>query len=488
MNHQQITKLFYNYFSLILCHYNEIGLKAPRYKQKLEDLVIYQVKQLSKRENLSLEEVIQIPNRLLFAFPNDQLLNACNVFRYILGIQSFSPAFPISKDLSQIKQNLVEFSSVYLRTKDKFSIKFKSIHALSKKFRTIEKEIGAFLVTELKSHKIFVKFINGITDKIIYIELREDSGYVYTNKIPTLWGGMPLELSKNAFCIFSGIPEELVASHLMMRRGTHVIPVIFSMESNQKQIAVVEESISAHLSELAQFHPDPMNYILIDFNPILGIIIKALKLEKKVATLLTQISPCVFCLLIQNKMQEFLMKLSDSFPLITIRKRVINSKTFISLVKYDNLIGLSFENQFDFLTLYPLQGLSDNSINHFYSEIMAPKIRFSKFESLIKKSIKPMFQVNKILHPINIKKNLELTTNSHRLYDSCKYRTNCSFDQMIQNDFLSSAEFDVQIFFADKNLRMLISEFIVWLDEIFQINQDNIRKYVHVNTITRKIL
>ena len=55
--------------------------------------------------------------------------------------------------------------------------------------------------------------------------------YIYSQKIPTIWGGNPIETDKAVLSLWRGIKGENIATQLMIRRGTVVEPVIIYADS-----------------------------------------------------------------------------------------------------------------------------------------------------------------------------------------------------------------------------------------------------------------
>ena len=58
------------------------------------------------------------------------------------------------------------------------------------------------------------------------IEIREKEAYLFIQKYATRWGGNPIEYDKAMMALWSGNPGDAVASQLLLRRGTVIIPLL----------------------------------------------------------------------------------------------------------------------------------------------------------------------------------------------------------------------------------------------------------------------
>ena len=66
-------------------------------------------------------------------------------------------------------------------------------------------------------------------DKWIHVHIRDKNIFVYSESIETKWGGNPLESSSTGGCaLIDGHMSDFVSTMMVMRRGMHIFPVIFS--------------------------------------------------------------------------------------------------------------------------------------------------------------------------------------------------------------------------------------------------------------------
>ncbi len=256
-------------YSLIICRYNEIGLKSPKVRSRMETRLIKHIHKICKRENLLIIKSERNWGRIIFEFNPIDIPKALEIFKYIIGLHSFSPALKILSDFDILANISIEFADTIIEDGETFAVRSRRIKSFQKTSQEIDKIIGAKIIdTYQKTKNISVKLKN--PDKIIYIEVRDDGIYLFSNIFYTIWGGNPIEIDKAMLSLCEGKFGELSANQLMIRRGTIIIPILFTQNDNQifnQQIQLTD--IKEKLEKIAKFFAEPLSIIQLDLTPLL---------------------------------------------------------------------------------------------------------------------------------------------------------------------------------------------------------------------------
>ncbi|MGJ7920414.1 tRNA uracil 4-sulfurtransferase ThiI [Neobacillus sp. LXY-4] len=179
----------------------------------------------------------------------------------IFGIQSFSPAVKVDKDIEKMKEAaLTLFQEVYEEGKT-FKITGKrSDKTFELTSEDINQEFGAHLLQNIDNLKVNVKN----PDINLLIEIRSDAAYLSCETIKGA-GGLPVGSSGKAMLMLSGGIDSPVAGFLAMKRGLEIEAVHFysppftSERSKQKVIDLTEKL--ANVSGYVDLHIVPFTEI-----------------------------------------------------------------------------------------------------------------------------------------------------------------------------------------------------------------------------------
>ena len=116
-------------YRVLLCRYNEIGLKSLPYQKKLLTFLVEDIKKICLREDLTLQSVLTLSGRLIFFFPSDEIPKAITVFRRIIGVQSISPALSVERKYEKLKHpNMLRCFKFYCNF-DKFKMLYQLLES-----------------------------------------------------------------------------------------------------------------------------------------------------------------------------------------------------------------------------------------------------------------------------------------------------------------------------------------------------------------------
>ena len=179
----------------------------------------------------------------------------------IFGIQSFSPAIKVEKDVEMMKEAELDlFKRVYEEGKT-FKITGKRADkSFSLTSEDINQEFSAHILQNVENLKVNVRK----PDINLLIEVRSEAAYLSCETIRGA-GGLPVGSSGKAMLMLSGGIDSPVAGYLAMKRGLEIEAVHFfsppftSERSKQKVIDLVEKL--AKVSGFINLHIVPFTEI-----------------------------------------------------------------------------------------------------------------------------------------------------------------------------------------------------------------------------------
>ncbi|OED29573.1 tRNA uracil 4-sulfurtransferase ThiI [Methanosphaera sp. WGK6] len=192
--------------------YGEIGIKSPKIRRKFENKLIN-----------------NIQTELNCDFENDQgrmtlITDETNekvedVLNRVFGIVSYSPISETETDKEKISE-LIETvikqvidENKFNPEKDSFAVKCRRVGEHDFSSQEMAGYCGSVVV---KLTKAKVNLSN--PDFTLYVEVRKNRTYIYTEKIPGL-GGLPVGSQGRVVCLISGGIDSPVAAYNMLKRG-----------------------------------------------------------------------------------------------------------------------------------------------------------------------------------------------------------------------------------------------------------------------------
>jgi thiamine biosynthesis protein ThiI len=192
----------------ILAHYGELALKG-RNRRIFENKLIENIKKACDGRIRRLE------GRIVVQGSEPECL------KDVFGISWFAPCFSVEKDISAIKNALMEMKGVRVESGKSFGV---FVKRADKSFPYSSLEIAKTVGDEiLKKYKLRVDLNN--PELPIYIEIA-DEVFIYFEKHEGL-GGLPVGISGRVLSLLSGGIDSPVASYMMMKRGCQVDYVHF---------------------------------------------------------------------------------------------------------------------------------------------------------------------------------------------------------------------------------------------------------------------
>lgn len=223
-------------YNLILIRYNEIWLKSNKVKMRMLHTLMNNVKSMLNRANVPFHKY-QLSNdstRILFFFKNEHIPDAIKIIKRIFGVYSLSPALRTSIDLDNIIERVIEMGNNILEPNDTFALRVKRSGNHQFTSKDIAEKGGEAILTHFKDLNLKVNL--GSPKKRIFIEVRSDFTYLYTEIIQSKWGGLPIEPGKKIMVMDVGRLQDGLAGFLLARRGSQIFPVLFKLSDDEDLI------------------------------------------------------------------------------------------------------------------------------------------------------------------------------------------------------------------------------------------------------------
>lgn len=198
-----------------IVRYGEIGIKSPKIRRKFENKLI---------NNIQTELECTFTNnqgRLILETDQPQS-KVDDILGHVFGIVSYSPIYECKTDKEDIK-NLIENTIPQIIEDDKFNPEKDT-------FAVKCRRIGKHDFTSQEMAGYCGSIVIGITnakvnlsepDFTLYVEVRDDITYIYTEKILGL-GGLPVGSQGRVVCLISSGIDSPVAAYQMLKRGCSI--------------------------------------------------------------------------------------------------------------------------------------------------------------------------------------------------------------------------------------------------------------------------
>ena len=221
-------------YNLILIRYNEIWLKSTKVKIRMLKTLMNNIKNILNRKEISFHKY-QLSNdstRLLFFFDNEDIPRASKLLNFTFGIHSFSPALRTSNKIKNISERAVELADRVIHEGDTFALRVRRSGDHEYSSKDIAVKVGQAIVDHFKESNVHLRVNLTNPDKKIFIEVRDEFSYLFTDIIYSDWGGLPIEYNKKIACMDVGRLNDLLAAFMIMRRGSEIYPVLFDLTEN----------------------------------------------------------------------------------------------------------------------------------------------------------------------------------------------------------------------------------------------------------------
>ncbi|CAG9608912.1 tRNA uracil 4-sulfurtransferase ThiI [Pseudoneobacillus rhizosphaerae] len=259
-------------YDRILVRYGELSTKG-RNRNKFVDKLKRSINRVIR--NFPTATIEADRERMYILLGEEKVEDIAKALKNIFGIQSFSPAVKVEKNVELMKQIALSLVQKLYQPGLCFKVSAKRI---DKTFELgtdeMNREFGAHLLINIPGLKVNVKQ----PDINLRIEVRAEAAYLYCENILGA-GGYPVGSNGKAMLMLSGGIDSPVAGYLSLKRGVEIEGVHFysppftSERAKQKVIDLTEKlanisgTIALHIvpfTEIQQMIQDqvPSNYTM----------------------------------------------------------------------------------------------------------------------------------------------------------------------------------------------------------------------------------
>ncbi|MHA1648382.1 MAG: THUMP domain-containing protein [Promethearchaeota archaeon] len=349
-------------YRVLLCRYNEIGLKSAPYQKKLLTILVDSIKKICSREDLTLQSVLTLSGRLIFFFPSSEIPKAITVFRHVIGIQSISPALSAERKYEKLKQKFILYALSLLKDGDSFKINFKTSVSYAVKESDLKKEFSNEIVNRMNQSGYHVKVSQKYPKYQFGIEIREKGVYIYAFSIPTLFAGFPIETKNSLLCLWDDVAFDLIAAMMLVRRGSVVSPVIFHNKLSSNSYTIPPDSRDS-LEILASFYSHPIPIHIFSLLAIKKKLNKMLKPNQNIEH---------YAEFASIKLLDIMMFQSREESIYSYNNRNLHYR---GLISSNSLLDLNFFSNIkknNILLFTPLSGLTPRFIQRISDQLFKP--------------------------------------------------------------------------------------------------------------------
>ena len=347
-------------YNLILIRYNEIWLKSMKVKIRMLKMLMNNLKNLFNRSGVRFTkyQLSKDSSRVYYFFKNVDIPKALEILPHGFGIHSFSPALRTSNKLKNIIEKAIEVGKEIFTKGDTFAIRAKRSGKHDFSSLDIGVQAGQAILDSFPDLNLKVNL--SAPKKKIFIEVRGEFSYIFTDIIRSVWGGPPSETRKKIIAMDVGRLEDILAGFLLMRRGAFIYPVLFNLTNEKKKFDIRLKN----WEKVAEYFPR-FNFILriIDLTPIISKII--LNLDNIQHT-------CAICRLIRfNIISKLMIEFNtDRFNAIRAITDGVNLNHSSLCNDEVDLQSISLSNKFfEHPVFTPNIGMDSAEINDFISKI-----------------------------------------------------------------------------------------------------------------------
>jgi thiamine biosynthesis protein ThiI len=237
-------------YDTVIVRYGEIFLKSDYVRKRFEDLLVRNMEGKMRKEKLPYR-IYQKRHRIYVKTKETDAV--CDILKNTFGVVSVSPAKEISSEREDVISSCMELAVDALNAGETFAVRVQRAGSHGYKSKDIEAEAGSRILD-----RIAVKVDLENPEKTIYAEIRDETAYVYAQKIDGL-GGLPYGSQGTLVSLLSTGIDSPVSSWMMMRRGCRMIFLNFGEPDGIKDVV---GKLSSYAGEELPVYCVPKDVIL----------------------------------------------------------------------------------------------------------------------------------------------------------------------------------------------------------------------------------
>ena len=238
-------------YNLVLIRYAEIWLKSQKVKIRMLNYLMNNIKNILTRKGIPFNkyQISKDSSRVFFFFNNKDIPDAINVLKNTFGVHSISPAIRTSNNLENITERTIEVARDVLEKNDSFALRVKRSGNHTYTSMEVAQIVGKAILDKFSDFNLKVNLTQ--PKKQIFIEVRGDFTYIFSQVIKSKWGGLPIEPQKKMVVMDVGRLNDLIAGFLLLRRGGDIYPILIDVNDNKAH----EEMWLSNWKEVSEYIP-----------------------------------------------------------------------------------------------------------------------------------------------------------------------------------------------------------------------------------------
>lgn len=224
---------FFEFYNVIIVRYSgEIWLKSQKVKMKMLKILMNNIKNMLTCSEISFYkyQLSSDSARIFYFFNNKDVEQAIEILQKAFGVYSLSPALRTSNKMKNIIERTIEVGKKIMQTNDTFALRVKRSGTHEYSSQDVAIKVGQAIKDYFVDLNLKVNLSS--PKKVIYIEIRDEFAYIFTNIVLNMWEGLPLERQYKILVMDIGRLNDLLAGFLLMRRGAEIYPVLFNLTKN----------------------------------------------------------------------------------------------------------------------------------------------------------------------------------------------------------------------------------------------------------------
>ncbi|OPY34176.1 MAG: thiamine biosynthesis protein ThiI [Methanomassiliicoccales archaeon PtaU1.Bin124] len=203
---------------LILVRYAEVGLKSRGVRKRFERILMDNM--LSILAHDGVEALVRNDQGRIFVQSAD-IDKAVRSVQKVFGVASVSPVVKCGSNMEEMRARVAELSRNWLEEGSTFKIEARRSGSHSYNSMQAAASIGEAVLWANEDRGIKVNIHH--PDKVIYVEIRENMAYVFSDYVPGP-GGLPMGSQGKVLAMVRN-DRDALAAWLIMKRGCRCVAV-----------------------------------------------------------------------------------------------------------------------------------------------------------------------------------------------------------------------------------------------------------------------
>jgi len=183
----------------------------------------------------------------------------------VFGVATVMRAIQTSTEMNAIVTQAVALGLEKIKPNRTFAVKARRLGSHPFTSKDLENQIGSKILEGSAEKGVRVDL--GKPDTTIYVEVKEDSAYVYSERIDGP-GGLPYGCQGSVLSLFSGSLNSRLSTWLMMKRGARIIPLYCDGDDPDNQAS--KEHVLYWLKQIYSILPvRKVSLIVVPFKEVL---------------------------------------------------------------------------------------------------------------------------------------------------------------------------------------------------------------------------